>query len=60
MNRPKSKGSMGEPWLTPFDPQVLGGLRPDMNQYADGKSTILTPKRRPTQNVETYSYITQS
>ncbi len=59
MHRPMNRGSMGEPWLTPFDPKVLGGLRAMMNQNDDGFSTILTPKRRPTQNVQTYCYITQ-
>ncbi len=37
----------GEPWLTPFDPKVLGNLRPKINQYADGRTTILTPKKSP-------------
>lgn len=39
------------PSLTPFDAKVLGLLRPHINQYADGASTILTPRRDPTQKV---------
>jgi hypothetical protein len=43
----QQQGQMGEPWLTPFNPQVMGGLRGMINQYADGKTTILTPKQVP-------------
>lgn len=40
-------GSLGEPWLTPFEPKVLAGLRGLINQYADGTGTILVPKQLP-------------
>lgn len=48
----------GEPWLTPFDSKVLGGLRGKINQHADGTVTILTPKRPPTQAVNPSDAIT--
>ncbi len=40
------------PWLTPFHPTVLAGLRPNIKQFADGTSTILTPNRFPSQQVD--------
>lgn len=33
------------PWLTPFAPVVLGRLRGQMCQHADGVTTILRPRR---------------
>lgn len=35
---------MNDPWTTPFDYQVQGGLRASMSQDSDGRSTILRPR----------------
>lgn len=56
------KGSIGQiptgsPWVTPFDPRVLGGLRGMINQFADSTGTILTPKHQPVRNITPFGYI---
>lgn len=56
--QPGPKGTQNL-WLTPFDPKVLGGLRGQVNQYADTTGTILTPKQKPSIAArQSFSYIT--
>lgn len=47
---PPLKG-LPTPWLSPFAPAVLGGLRPNMKQFDDGSSTLLSPNKFPSQDV---------
>jgi hypothetical protein len=47
-----------QPWLSPFNPQVLGTLRGKINQFTDGNGTILTPKTVPTSTQAPFTYIT--
>lgn len=48
---------MQNPWLSPFTPQIRGGLRQQINQFTDADGTILTPKKLPTRSSQEYSYI---
>ncbi len=47
MIKPGAKLGVGNTWLSPFEPRVLGGLRGKINQFTDGDGTTLTPKRQP-------------
>ena len=45
------------PWLTPFTPKVMGGLREMISQYSDGRTNILNPPAQPTRSKGTYQYL---
>lgn len=46
------------PWLTPFNVQIMGGLRDMISQFSDGQKTILTQRPIPTRSRTDYQYLT--